>query len=186
MRTKKPCQLGIAIFALLLSVSAYAAVSAEEAKQLGTTLTPWGAEKTGNKDGTIPAYSEDIMKAPASCNIKEPGRRDDPIIKEKAMVSITAQNAEKYADKLDGFMASIPTIAWTSIRRTAPPPSPSMYRTTPSRMQQAVRPMPMVSLCRAAMAGRLSRFRRPAMRQCGTTCSCMNRTHGSVSVGTLT
>ena len=42
---------GIAAFA---SAGAFAAVSPDEAKQLGTTLTPVGAEKAGNKDGTIP------------------------------------------------------------------------------------------------------------------------------------
>ena len=35
----------------------HAAVTAEEAKQLGTTLTLVGAEKAGNKEGTIPAYA---------------------------------------------------------------------------------------------------------------------------------
>ena len=34
---------------------ANAAVSAEEAKQLGNQLTLFGAEKAGNKDGSIPA-----------------------------------------------------------------------------------------------------------------------------------
>jgi hypothetical protein len=45
----------IAIAAASLCSGALAAVSAEEAKQLGTTLTPIGVEKAGNKDGTIPA-----------------------------------------------------------------------------------------------------------------------------------
>ena len=44
--------------------NALAAVSADEAKQLGTTLTAVGAEKAGNKDGTIPEYTGGI-KAPA-------------------------------------------------------------------------------------------------------------------------
>jgi hypothetical protein len=35
----------------------HAAASAEEAKQLGTTLTLFGAEKAGNKEGTIPEYT---------------------------------------------------------------------------------------------------------------------------------
>ena len=39
----------------LLSAPAFAAVSAEEAKQLGTTLTEFGAIKAGNAEGTIPA-----------------------------------------------------------------------------------------------------------------------------------
>ena len=43
---------------------ALAAVSADEAKQLGTTLTAVGAEKAGNKDGTIPEYTGGI-KPPA-------------------------------------------------------------------------------------------------------------------------
>ena len=44
-------------FAALFATGALAAVSADEAKQLGTTLTPVGAEKAGNKDGTIPEYT---------------------------------------------------------------------------------------------------------------------------------
>ena len=43
--------------ASLTAGSARAAVSADEAKQLGTTLTAIGAEKAANKDGTIPAYT---------------------------------------------------------------------------------------------------------------------------------
>src|SRR5438093_1406152 len=39
---------------------ATAAVSDEEAKQLGTTLTPFGAERAGSKDGSIPEYTGGI------------------------------------------------------------------------------------------------------------------------------
>jgi hypothetical protein len=53
-----------ASFAAIFSGAAFAAVSADEAKQLGTTLTAVGAEKAGNKDGTIPEYTGGI-KAPA-------------------------------------------------------------------------------------------------------------------------
>ena len=42
------------------SVGASAGVSPDEAKQLGTTLTPVGAEKAGNKDSTIPEYTGGI------------------------------------------------------------------------------------------------------------------------------
>ena len=46
--------------------SALAAVTADEAKQLGTTLTPAGAERAGNKDGSIPVYaSGGLTTAPA-------------------------------------------------------------------------------------------------------------------------
>ena len=43
---------------------AHAAVSAEEARQLGTTLTAVGAEKAGNKDGSIPAWTGGLSTAP--------------------------------------------------------------------------------------------------------------------------
>jgi hypothetical protein len=41
--------------AALLAGPALAAVSAEEAAKLKTTLTPLGAERAANKDGSIPA-----------------------------------------------------------------------------------------------------------------------------------
>ena len=85
--------------------SAVAAVSAEEAKQLGgPVLTLLGAEKAGNKDGTIPAYTGEGVKAPAGYDPKEPFRRPDPYASEKPLFSITAQNAAQYADKLDGMI----------------------------------------------------------------------------------
>jgi Protein of unknown function (DUF1329) len=89
------------------SGSALAAVSAEEAKQLGTTLTPWGAEKAGNKEGTIPAYTgTDRPKPPASYNPKERGNMPDPYPNEKPLFVITAQNYKQYGDKVtDGQQA---------------------------------------------------------------------------------
>lgn len=41
--------------ALLGMAAAHAAVTPEEAARLKTELTPFGAEKAGNKDGSIPA-----------------------------------------------------------------------------------------------------------------------------------
>ena len=56
MTTKKIAALVTGALALFAQ-SALAAVSADEAKQLGTTLTEFGAEKAANKDGSIPAYT---------------------------------------------------------------------------------------------------------------------------------
>jgi len=67
--------MALAIASLTAS-SAFAAVSADEAKQLGTTLTSIGAEKAGNKDGTIPEYTGGI-KAPADFKAGS-GFRPDP------------------------------------------------------------------------------------------------------------
>lgn len=78
---------------------ALAAVSAEEAKQLGTTLTPIGVEKAGNKDGTIPAYAGGLTAPPAGFK-KGDGIRLDPFASEKPLYSIDGKNLDKYADKL--------------------------------------------------------------------------------------
>jgi len=83
--------------ASLTAGSAWAAVSAEEAKQLGTTLTTVGAEKAGNKDGTIPEYTGGI-KPPAE--FKGGGLRVDPYASEKPRLVISGKDMAGQADKL--------------------------------------------------------------------------------------
>lgn len=86
-----------ALMALMAgSNSAWAAVSAEEAAQLKSTLTPLGAEKAANKDGTIPAWTGQAPAVPGAGNGKYP----DPFSSEKPIAQITAQNMGQYADKL--------------------------------------------------------------------------------------
>jgi hypothetical protein len=46
----------------LVAANVMAAVSPQEAAKLGTTLTPVGAEKAGNADGSIPAWTGGIPK----------------------------------------------------------------------------------------------------------------------------
>lgn len=85
--------------------SAHAAVSEEDAKQLGKTLTPVGAEIAGNKEGTIPPYTGGLTTAPASFK-KGSGIRPDPFADDKPLYSIDAKNMDQYADKLtDGLKA---------------------------------------------------------------------------------
>ena len=88
----------VAALATTFAGSALAAVSADEAKQLGTTLTAIGAEKAGNKDGTIPAYSGGIT-APSSYQ-KGSGFRPDPFADEKPRLTITGKDVGAQADKL--------------------------------------------------------------------------------------
>ena len=78
---------------------AFAAVSADEAKQLGTTLTAVGAEKAGNKDGTIPEYTGGLKEVPASFK-KGTGIRPDPFAGEKPRLVIDSKNVAQHADKL--------------------------------------------------------------------------------------
>ncbi len=97
--------LAAALLAALASMSANAAVSAEEAKALGTTLTAVGAEKAGNKEGTIPAYTGGLTKAPAGYKAGD-GIRPDPFAGEKPRLQVTAANMAQYADQLtDGTKA---------------------------------------------------------------------------------
>lgn len=87
--------------------AATAAATADEVKQLGTTLTLWGAEKGGNKEGTIPAYTGPITP-PATYDPKTPTYRPDPFVNEKPLFSIDSKNMDKHADKLtEGIKAML-------------------------------------------------------------------------------
>lgn len=77
-------------------------ITPEEATQLKTTLTPLGAERAGNKEGTIPAWDGGYTKAPAGYKSGDP--RPDPFADDKPIVVITADNLAQYQDKLaEGF-----------------------------------------------------------------------------------
>lgn len=90
----------------LLAGAAMAAVSADEAATLKSTLTPVGAEKAGNKDGTIPAWTGGFTTP--TPGFKNGGRRPDPFASDKPVYSITAKNMAQYADKLtDGTKAML-------------------------------------------------------------------------------
>lgn len=82
-----------------LTTSAFAAVSADEAKQLGATLTPVGAEKAANKDGTIPEYTGGLKEVPSSFK-KGSGIRPSPFESEKPRLVIDSKNAAQHADKM--------------------------------------------------------------------------------------
>ena len=74
------------------------AATAEEAAALKSTLTPLGAEKAGNKDGSIPSWDGGLNKAPAGYQAGAP--RPDPYAAEKPTAQISAKNMDQYKDKL--------------------------------------------------------------------------------------
>lgn len=81
-----------------------AAVTASEAAKLKSTLTPVGAEKAGNKAGTIPAWDGGLTKA--APGYKNGDARPDPFAADKPVLSINAKNMAAHADKLtDGVQA---------------------------------------------------------------------------------
>jgi hypothetical protein len=79
--------------------TALAALTPDEIKQLGTTLTPIGAEKAGNADGSIPAYTGGLTSSPKGY-VKGAGLRVDPFADEKPLFSIDAKNMAQYSGKL--------------------------------------------------------------------------------------
>lgn len=89
----------LAALATAFGGAAYAGVSADEAKKLGSSLTITGAEKAANKDGSIPEYTGGLTAAPAGYKAGD-GIRPDPFAGEKPLFSIDAKNMDKYADKL--------------------------------------------------------------------------------------
>ena len=100
MKTLIKSLLFISTFCVLLigTHAAMAGVSAKEAEKLKTTLTPLGAERAGNAEGTIPAWNGGLTTpAPGFVN---GGQRPDPFPDEKPLFSITARNMDQYAEKL--------------------------------------------------------------------------------------
>jgi hypothetical protein len=95
-----PALLGAAALLafLLLASSVGQAVTPGETQQLKTILTPMGAERAGNKDGGIPAWTGGYTAATPATRAGTP--RPDPFAGEKPLFTITADNFEKYADKL--------------------------------------------------------------------------------------
>jgi hypothetical protein len=65
--------------AMMFSTASMAAVTAEEAEQLKTTLTPLGAERAGNADGSIPAWDGGYTEVDPAFVPGKPGSK--PVIK---------------------------------------------------------------------------------------------------------
>ena len=78
--------------------SGQAAVSSEEAAKLKTVLTPLGAERGGNKEGTIPTWDGGYTKVPAG--YQSGTALPDPFADEKPLYSISTKNMAQYSDRL--------------------------------------------------------------------------------------
>ena len=98
MKTTKYLLQSGALALSLLATSVMAAVSADEAAKLGTTLTPLGAEKAGNADGSIPEWTGGLPKNVGT--VDDRGFLSDPFASEQPLFTITAQNVDQYKDKL--------------------------------------------------------------------------------------
>lgn len=82
---------------------ANAAVSEEEAARLGNELTPMGAERAGNEDGSIPEWTGGFTDVPAG--FEQGDRSKNPFADDEPLYTITAENLDEYKDKLaDGVI----------------------------------------------------------------------------------
>lgn len=88
-----------AAVAALMTTQVQAAVSAEDAAKLGTSLTGIGAEMAGNADGSIPAYTGGMTTPPASFKAGDT-MRPDPFVDEKPLLVIDSKNVDQYASLL--------------------------------------------------------------------------------------
>lgn len=104
-KTKTPLAIAVG---LMVATSVWAKVPASEAEKLGKELTCVGAIKAGNKEGTIPEFTGKWLGAPAGWDhVQGSGKHPvDIYANEKPLFNITAENMDKYADKLsDGQKA---------------------------------------------------------------------------------
>jgi hypothetical protein len=116
-----------AVAAAFIATPVMAKLTDAEAARLGKDLTPLGGEMAANKDGSIPAYTGGLTKAPACF---KPGvDYCDPFPGDKAKFVITAANADQYKDQLTpGAMAMLKKYATFKMpvyetRRTAGVPA---------------------------------------------------------------
>jgi hypothetical protein len=97
---KRTLACAAVVAAAFAAATAHAKVTPQEAARLkGGDLTPLGAEKAANKDGTIPAWEGGLTTSPP-CYKGEGSRYCDPFPDDKPLFTITAQNAQQYKDKL--------------------------------------------------------------------------------------
>ena len=89
--------------AFTAATAAHSGVSPAEAAKLKSELTPLGAERAANKDGTIPAWTGGLTTPTPGY---KGGRRPDPFASEKPILQITAKNMDQHASRLtDGVKA---------------------------------------------------------------------------------
>jgi len=95
---------------LLVAPSLASARPTEEqiARLGGPELTPFGAERAGNADGTIPEWTGGVSEAPPGWTYEKP--RINLFAHDKVLFTIDAGNVDQYADKLSaGQVALIKT-----------------------------------------------------------------------------
>lgn len=85
-----------AALSLCASMTLQAAVSAEEVARLGADLTPTGAEKAANADGSIPAWTGAGVENPPANFDPSKANYSNPFAEDKVLYTITRENMGEY------------------------------------------------------------------------------------------
>lgn len=98
MRNLKPAISAVAMGLVLVAGQAFAQATSQQIARLGNDLTPFGSPRGPNADGTIPAWNGGITQPPAGY---QPGQfHPDPFASDEIRFTITAENMDRYADRL--------------------------------------------------------------------------------------
>jgi hypothetical protein len=76
----------------------FAAISDADLARLGNDLTPLGAERAGNADGSIPAWDGGLTSPPSGYKVGD--HHPDPFPSETPLFTVTAANLAQYEGKL--------------------------------------------------------------------------------------
>ncbi len=97
LRKNVICLSGAIAFAMAAGAVS-AGLTADQIARLGEDLTPLGAERSGNADGTIPAWEGGIKNAPAG--FKSGQHHPDPFADDQILFTVDKSNMSQYTDKL--------------------------------------------------------------------------------------
>lgn len=91
---KKLTLASVAVSLAIVSTATLAKVSPTEVAKLSKELTPIGAVRAGNKDGSIPSWKGGITSVPAGYTVGD--HHVDPFSTDKVKYTITAANVAEY------------------------------------------------------------------------------------------
>ena len=104
MKLFKKTILSTLIGMTVVAGSAQAGPKPNEIERLSTDLTPVGAIRAGNAEGTIPAWTGGITSSPAGYQVGD--HHPDPFAADKVSFTIDASNYKQHSEKLSvGQMA---------------------------------------------------------------------------------
>lgn len=91
MKTVSVLSLAISV---AISATTFAKIPSEQVATLSTSLTPVGATRAGNEDGSIPKWTGGITSLPEGYTVGD--HHIDPYPNDKVQFTVTASNLEEY------------------------------------------------------------------------------------------